>query len=391
MLNLKRISKGIWPEIHGLAKKAHINIAGLDIGTSKTSLVIAQINYDALKILGQAETASIGVDGGCVTKPEAVTKIVAQVMGEAVKNAGGNKPSEVFVSFNGDQIAVKENPIKSCPVGYPVGHNINIAAHLNAVDDEIVLHHIYPRGFVGAVLDELSPDARVVAVPVQNIKNIYDAVAQCGLELAGVVYGPVAAAEVILTKAEKEFGTVLVDIGAGTTSVSVFDHGLLRETVVLPVGGEHLISDLAIGLHTSFNRAKRIFLDYQSEQTLETHIELVRAIIEARISEILHLTVDAIKNFNYPGLLPGGVVFCGGVTRLRGFIEYAENIMQMPVRIGYVQGHSNNTVELTFANAYGLLHIAKKSFCKSLVEPAVKFGTGTLIRRIGKWVQKRIR
>ena len=212
----------------------------------------------------------------------------------------------------------------------------------------------------------------------------------CGLELAGVVYG-VAAAEALLTKTEKEFGTVLVDIGAGTTSVSVFDRGLLRETIVFPVGGEHLISDLAIGLHTSLNQAKRIFLDYQLEQTVENHIELVISIIEARISEILRLTVYAIKNFQYPVLLPGGIVFCGGVTKLRGFITYAESITQMPVRIGYVLGDDINPVELTFANAYGLLYIARQNYRKSLVEPAVKFGTGTLITTIGKWVQGRIK
>ena len=157
MLNLKRKGKGIWPEITGLAKKAHMNVAGLDIGTSKTSMVIAQINYDALRILGQAETAGIGVERGCITNPEAVTRTIAQVMGQAVNNAGDSKPAIVFVSFNGYQVVVKKNPVKLCPAGYPAGHNIDIAAHVNAVEDEIVLHHIYPREFIGTALNEVSP------------------------------------------------------------------------------------------------------------------------------------------------------------------------------------------------------------------------------------------
>jgi cell division protein FtsA len=391
MWNLNRTSKG-WAGGAGLAKRHPVILAGLDIGTSKTAVIIAQPSRGFPQILGSAETPSIGVTRGCITSPEAVAKVIVQSLEQALRSAGAGKPSTVYVSFNGDTTAVKECLVNLKPGRYPAaGHNK--AKGLPAVpagldEEDRALHLIPPRDLPGRSVFEAEAGARAVTAPTGNIKDISKAVHLAGLKVEDVLFGPVAAAEVLLTTAEKEFGTILIDIGAGITSVSVFKQGELRDTEVFPLGGEHVVSDLAIGLHTSLNQATEILKGY--ELSGDNQPEPVRSIIEARLSEILHLTDSVIKGFKYPGLLPGGAVFCGGVTRLGGFISFAENILQVPVRAGSIEvdGHP---VSITMANALGLVYYGAQQLTLPGVRLAANCEQNSLMSRLIKWLNGKMK
>jgi cell division protein FtsA len=257
-------------------------------------------------------------------------------------------------------------------------------------EEDSAIHLIPPRGLPGRSIFELEAGARAVTSPACNIEDISKAVHLAGLKVEEVVFGPVAAAEVLLTPAEKEFGTVLIDIGAGTTSVSIFDQGELRETAVFPIGCEHLISDLAIGLHIPMKQALKILGGCELSGSAENKEEPARSIIEARLSEIFNLTDKAIKSFQYPGLLPGGAIFCGGVTLLGGFAQFAENSLQIPVRIGTIQV-DGCPLSFTLANALGLIMYGAQRSVSPELTLAASCESGALMAKLIKWLQGRMK
>lgn len=372
-----------------MAKRLPVTLAGLDIGTAKTAVVIAQLSSSTPQILGLAETPSIGVTKGCITSPEAAARAILQSWEQALRSAGNNRPSTLYVSFNGETTTVKDCLVDLKPGRSTAGHSKYddlplIPAGLE--EEDSALHLIPPRGFQGRNLFEAEAGARAVTAPNSNIRNLYKAVRLAGLKIDGLFFGPVAAAEVLLSKAEKEFGTVLIDIGAGVTSVSIFDQGELRETTVIPVGSEHLAGDLAIGLHTSLKQAVDILNSYIL--TGNNQLDQAGLIIEARFSEILRLIGSALESFQYPGLLPGGAVFCGGVTLMEGFAGFAGNILNVPVRVGNIEvvGH---TMNITFANALGLVKYGARGLTNSETKLTAKWETGALMDRLMEWLHGR--
>lgn len=393
MWNLNRTSN-VWAGRIGLAKRDPVILAGLDIGTSKTAVIIAQAGNGFPKILGLAEAPSIGVTKGCITSPESAAKAILIAMEQTLRNVGVRRSPTVYVSFNGDTTTVK-----NCLVDLKPGRSYSarrskrnsfpiIPAGL--AEEESAIHLIPPREFPGRSVFEREAGARAVTAPARNIGDISKAVNLAGFKVEDVVYGPVAAAEVLLTPAEKEFGTILIDIGAGTTSVSIFDLGELRETAVLPVGGEHLASDLAIGLHISLNQALEILANCTLSGSLENRADPARSIIEARLSEILHLTGKVIKSLQYPGHLPGGAVFCGGVTLLGGFASFAENILQIQVRVGTIQA-DGRALSFTLANALGLIAYGAQRLVSPELTLAASCETGVLLDKLIKWLQGRMK
>lgn len=390
MWNLNRTSND-WTEAVGLTKRRPAILAGVDIGTSKTAVIIAQGRNGSPRILGAAETPSIGVAKGCISSPEAASKAVLQALEQALANAGVNRPASVFVSFNGDTTVVKDCLVNLEPGRYSDRrnkHNSFPAIPAGLAEGDSALQLIPPREFTGRSVFEVDAGARAVTAPIHNIRDISKAVHLAGFNVEAVIFGPVAASEVLLTTAEKEFGTILIDIGAGTTSVSIFDQGTLRETEVFAVGGEHLVSDLAIGLHTSLTQAVEILSSCELSDCREDKAGLAKSIIEARLTEILYLTGKAFKNFQYPGLLPGGAVFCGGVTRIEGFARLAENILQIPVRVGSIQ-FDGLTHSLTLANALGLVKYGAQRLTETELRLSVNYEPGALMDRVLKWLQGR--
>lgn len=370
-----------------MAKGSSVTLVGLDVGTSKTAVIIAEAGGNSPKLIGAAISPSLGLQRGVITDLDAAAKSIGQALERAEKIAGV-KVSSATVSYNGASTTVR-----SCRVAYTTDNPVVSRGKSGAVpvasewkptgipQGEKVLQLILPRIIPGrfGVVPEL--DARVITAGSQDIANITESARLAGLAVQDIVYGPLAGAEALLSPVEREFGTILVDIGAGTTSISIFDRGLIRETAVLSVGGEHLVGDLAIGLRTSLAHAEAILKYYSSRpKTGETGEEcelksgpegvdaikgsgdLVRLILDARMTEVLELVAVVIQGFNYPGLLPGGVVLYGGVSRLSGLVHMAESRLRLPVRIGSMET-AGMAQSSSYDNALGLIKHTFSCLC----------------------------
>jgi cell division protein FtsA len=175
----------------------------------------------------------------------------------------------------------------------------------------------------------------------------------------------------VLTDVEREMGVVLADIGGGTTDIAIFIEGSIWHTVVLPTGGEHVTNDIGVGLRTPFTTAEELKIKHgharpqsiNSDETLDVAVfgegerqqvsrQFLSQIIEARVEEIFDLILQEIKRSGYDGLLPAGVVLCGGTADLAGIRDLARDMLNLPVRIGAPQD-LQGLVDILGSPAYG--------------------------------------
>jgi cell division protein FtsA len=202
-------------------------------------------------------------------------------------------------------------------------------------------------------------------------------VQSAGIQIDALVLEPLASGEAVLTEIEREMGVVLVDIGGGTTDIAIFIEGSIWHTVVLPTGGEQLTNDIAVGLRTPYNLAEEIKIKYghalsqavMPEEVVRTEIfgedgqqqvprQFLAEIVEARAEEIFEMVLKEIKRSGYDGLLPAGVVLCGGTAQLPGIRDLARNVMGLPTRVGQPQnlrGLIDTLQSPAFATSVGLL------------------------------------
>ncbi|HQD75644.1 MAG TPA: cell division protein FtsA [Bacillota bacterium] len=360
-----------------MAKDLPVVLMGLDPGTSENAVVIAIIYKGSLELVGAGESPSVGIHKGVIENPALAARSIKQAVEKAEKMAGV-RVNRVSVSYCSANVKVLNSPGSfslngpsgSCP-GKERPAVTGIDPALAAVPPgQRIIEHL-PAPLTGTTPGVEQDCGRVLTAPSEDIANLIECAHLAGLAVQEVVYSPLACSCALLTPAEIELGTILIDIGAGITSVSIFNRGSLRETTVLPLGGEHLAGDLAIGLSLSLTRAVEILREYRTEEVPggedggpgsgvcdavkgKNSRELVHSIIEARLTEIFTLAGEVIRGFDYPGALPGGVVIHGGVSQLSGISRIAENILQMPVRIGRLQNPGPD-LSPTFANALGLV------------------------------------
>jgi len=257
-------------------------------------------------------------------------------------------------------------------------------------DREII--HILPQEFMvddqygigdplGMVGTRLEVNVHIVTSSTTAAQNIITAVNRSGHLVADTVLEPIAVGEAILSEDEKELGSVLVDIGGGKTNVAIYHRGAVRHTVVVPLGGELFTNDIAVGLRTTIPEAERLkreqgcsvssmaqsdavfeFVGMGSRQPRAIAQTVLTDIIQPRAEEIVHLVRNEIRNAGYERQAGAGVVLSGGGSMLRGFVELAEDILDLPVRIGTSAGFAESPLEKMpqlmgpeFATATGLV------------------------------------
>jgi len=248
--------------------------------------------------------------------------------------------------------------------------------------------HIVPREFrvdnEGGIKDpvgmngvRLEVDALIVDVSVSSVKNLTKCVMGAGSSVRECVFSPLAAAEAVLTKRQKELGALLVDIGGGTTNFAVFEEGRLAHAGGFPYGASHITNDIAIGLRTSIDVAEKVKLEFgnakPSEISKNEDINLsdldsneegivsryhVAEIIEARLEEIFNMVNKELKTIGRDKLLPGGIVLVGGTAKLPGAVDLAKNILGLPAQTGFpspLGGLIDKVDEPSFVTAVGLV------------------------------------
>jgi cell division protein FtsA len=370
-------------------------IVGLDIGTKKVAVIIGEVTEERkVEVIGIGAADSKGLRKGVVVDLEATGSAIKKAQEEAELMAGVEIQS-AFVGISGAHI----KSFNSRGVIAVSGKNREISREdirrvidqSKAVsippDREII--HVIPQEFVVDEQDgikaplgmsgiKLEVNVHIVTSAITSVQNLRTCVERAGIEIEQIVLNQIATADSILTHDEKELGVGLIDIGAGTTEVAIFERGSLWYTSVIPIGGDNFTNDIAVGLRTPIPEAEKIKKKFgcvagpavDEQETIEVPSvgkarkprvlgrQILADIIQPRAEEIFRLVDGDIKRMGYEKSLNSGVVLTGGTSLLDGLEEVAEEIFDLPVRRGDPSGVSGLVDRVStpdFATSVGLI------------------------------------
>jgi cell division protein FtsA len=361
-------------------KRGRRIVTGLDIGTTKICALIAEISgEDNIEIVGIGLAPSNGLRKGIVVDIDKTSHAIKSAIQKAERMAGQKVDSAYVgiagshiksinshgvVAVTGDEKEIKESDIK----------RVIDAARIIPVSAEEDILHVLPREFIvdgspgiqdplGMSGVRLEVETHIIKGASTSIQNLVKSVLRAGLSVDEVVLEPLASSQAVLSDDEKDLGAVLVDIGGGTTDVIVFHEGSIAHTAVLPVGGNHVSNDIAVGLRTPVSEAEKIKImhgsvlpeDISEEEKIEVLAasgkerkklsrKLLCQVIEPRMSEVFSMVKKELVTAGTTDLTPAGLILTGGASLLEGSEELASRITELPVRIGepdYVSGLSN--------------------------------------------------
>lgn len=347
-------------------------IVGLDIGTTKIAVVVAQRAAGGkLDIVGIGTHPSKGLRKGVVINIEATVDSIRHAVEEAELMAG-HEISAVYAGIAGSHIQgfnshgiVAINNKEVSP--HDVERVIDAARAVAIPMDREILHILpqeyivdeqdgirEPRGMSGV---RLEAKVHIVTGSVASAQNIVKSANRVGLNVLDIVLEPIASAEAVLSAEEKELGVALVDMGGGTTDITIFHAGAIKHTAVLPLGGNHITNDIAAGLRTPVASAEEIKVRYgsalarnvQTSETIEVPStggreprvlsrQVLAEIIQPRVEETFSLIQRELTRSGFDGFLTAGVVLTGGSILMEGMTELAEEMFNLPVRRGYPTG-----------------------------------------------------
>lgn len=378
-------------------------IAGLDIGTTRTSAVIGELvgedrRRPGLKILGVGQAKTSGLRGEFVTNIEETTESVRKALEEAELMAGVSV-DRVYAGIAGEHVearhslgvvAVGGEDIVASDVKrvHEVARAVALPPDremLHAIPTEYVVDH--QRGIkdpVGMAGTRLEAEVYLVTCSSTAAANIRKAVTRAGYRVQELVLEPVATARAVLTEDEKEVGAGMIEIGGSTTDLAIYYEGKIRHVAILPVGGTTVTQDLVKGLNIPFAEASRTKEAHgvafaqlvDPQETVEVpgpapgqmrHVarELIAHVIEQRLDELFGMIQEELEREDLLGKLGAGVVLTGGSAALHGLVELAQQSFAAPVRLGIpgegLSGLADSVGRPRFACAAGLaLHGAER-------------------------------
>ena len=379
-------------------------IAGLDIGSTDVRLVVGQRgnanqeDASKIQIIGAVNVESMGINKGVVKSIEDVTSSISACL-EKTEKLVGVPIESVWVSMNSPHIkcekskgvvaigrsdgeishedvdrALEAARALSVPPNYEILHVIPVKFSVDNQDDI--------RDPVGMIGVRLEVETLIIQGLSSQIKNLTKAIFRTGLDIDDLVLSPLAASEAVINNKQKDLGAALINIGASTTSLAVFEEGELLHTAVIPIGSEHISADVAIGLRCPINLAEKIKIQFGSaspegidkkneidifdiakEEGVDDEIQKVNEkylaqIIEARVEEIFEKVYEELASIERSGMLPGGVYLIGGGSRIKDVVSVAKKQLRLPAVFGSnsnVRAVIDKVHETEFLNALGLV------------------------------------
>lgn len=373
------------------------HIVGLDLGTTEVRAIIGEVVGEGrLEVVGIGRAESRGVRKGVVVNLEATTDAVRRAIEEAelmsgvqidsayvgiagAQVKGHNSRGVIAVSRRNREIArtdVDRVIEQARSIALPADREIiDVIPQEFTVDGQDGISN--PMGFLGM---RLEATVHLVSSPITARQNVITSVNRAGILVLDTVLEHWASAEAVLTDDEKEFGTALVDIGGETTNLAIYHKGAVRHTTVLPIGGSHFTSDIAVGLRTPIPEAERIkrahgcaIASLMDDRSRSTAVEVPSVggrpprtlsrqvlceILQPRAEEIFSHVYEEIEKNGFDRKLSSGVVIVGGGALMDGTIEIAEHVLDLPARCGVPRGIGGLSGEIdspTCATAAGLL------------------------------------
>ena len=365
---------------------------GLDIGTSTVRCVVGSFDPNGSNmpsIIGHGQAMNQGMRRGAVVHVDDVTNAIVQAVTEAerisgmsIKHAtvnvngshvsGLNSEGVIAISAANREITIEDRlrveeaaTIVSLPPNREIvqffAKNYSLDGQRN-IKDPVGMHGV-----------RLEVDAHIVTAASPNLRNLDMALEKAEIQPTHHTVSGLAAAEAVLTRQQKEAGTALIDIGAGTTNLIVFEDGEVQYIAVLPIGGQHITNDLAIGLKTDLDIAEAVKLQHANlrqdvhkndvtvkinSKSHDFQFEEISVIIEARVEELLEYVDKELHKIKRSRKLPGGIVITGGTAKLPGLDEFTRQKLQLPARIGKLQnigGLADTVADPSFVTVVGLM------------------------------------
>lgn len=373
-------------------KGDHRLVVGLDIGTSKVLAIVGEVSPDgSVEIVGVGHHPSRGLKKGVVVNIESTVQSIQRAVEEAELMAGcqihsvhaGIAGSHIN-SFNSHGIVA----IKDKEVGPEDVDRVMDAARALAIPADQRVLHILPQEFIidkqegirepiGMAGVRLEAKVHIVTGAVSAAQNIIKCVRRCGLEVDNIILEQLASSVAVLTEDEKDLGVCLVDIGGGTTDISVYTQGAIRHTAVIPIAGDQVTNDIAVAFRTPTQHAEDIKKKYGSalgqlareNETIqvpsvgdrpprELHRQRLAEVIESRVEELYELVLNELRRSGFVDIIGSGVVLTGGSAKMEGMVDLAEEVFHMPVRLGvpqYVGGLSGVVQNPIYSTGVGLV------------------------------------
>ncbi len=379
-------------------------VVGIDVGTSKIATVIARVDESVVNVLGVSEVKSAGIKKGQIVDIEEAVNCINTSL-EAAERMAGYSATRVIASIGGSHIE-SLNSKGVVAVSTPEGEmtendlaRVIDAAKAVSLPSSREIIHVLPRTYtvdgqegikdpIGMSGIRLEVDTHIISANSTAIRNLEKALTEVGVDLDGIVYNGYASSLSVLSDTEKELGVILVDIGAGTTDISIYTEGAVAYSSVLAIGARHITNDLAIGLRISLESAEKIKLflsnpqkplkmteeDEEPKQKIGDEIDLstlhlpeevskvsrktlIDGIIRPRLNEIFTFVGLEIKKSGFGGQIPSGLVITGGGGRTIGAVESAKRTLAMPSRLGLptnIKGIIDEIRDPSFATVVGL-------------------------------------
>lgn len=370
-------------------------IVGIDIGTSKICTLVARVEDGSnLRILGVGIEPSQGLRKGTVVDLNAAALAVSRAV-EKAERTSGFEINAALVSLAGSHVS----SINSRGVVGITGGIVDLddidraldAAQAIAIPHNREIIHVIQRGFIIDGQDgirtpigmhgyRLEVEAHIITASASTMENLRQCVGASGIEISQFVLNPLASGEIVLSETERQMGVAVVDIGGGTADMAIYIDGDVWHTMVLPIGGNHVTSDIAHGLRLPISQAEEIKLKFghavESSVNPEEQFSIrsfggdsptrikrseLAYIVEARMEEIFRYVLREIKRSGYDGLLPAGVVLTGGTSQLPGCRQLASQVMGLPARVAKPQNLVGLTDQLdspAYSTSVGLLEWA---------------------------------
>lgn len=397
-------------------------IVGLDIGTTKTCAIVGEVTEDGINIIGIGSHPSHGMRKGVVVNIENTVESVKKAVEEA-ELMGGCEITGIYAGIAGSHIkginsrgivAIKEKEVRTTDV-----KRVLDAAQAVAIPSDREVLHVIPQEFIiddqDGVKDpigmsgiRLEAKVHIVTAASASAQNIIRCCNRAGLTVHEVLLEQLAGSEAVLGYDEKELGVVLVDIGGGTTDIAVFVNGSVVHTSVLPLGGNHLTNDVAVGLRTPAQEAERIKQKYgcvltslvQKEETIEVPSvggrnprilsrQILSEILEPRVEEIFNLVRQEIVRSGFEDRIAAGLVLTGGCSILEGMPELAEQVFNVPVRRGVpkgIGGLADVVKSPMYATAVGLILAGARSGREEKIQATNdRGGLAKVSSRVKEW------
>ncbi len=369
-------------------------LVGLDVGSTTVRVVVGKREENSPpSIIGVGEAPSNGIRKGVIIDIEEAVSSISTAL-EKAERMTGISTEHAVVAVNGAHVTSLESHgvIAVSRADGEITENdivrvIDASQAIQIPTNREILH-VIPKEFtvdgqtgikdpIGMTGIRLEVDTQIIEASIPFIKNLTKCVMQAGIDIDDLVLAPLASAQSVLTKRQKELGVVLIELGGGTTGLVAFEESELLHATVLPVGASHITNDIAIGLRTSVDVAETIKIEYgvalASAVKKDDEINLAKIdkneesevsrhhlaeIIQARLEEIFSMVNKELKSIGRDGQLPAGAILTGGGAKVAGVVELAKKELRLPVQIGFPLNIStiiDRVDDPSYATAVGLI------------------------------------